>query len=151
MIGAGAPYTQIGRKTQLSADAIARHAKHLFKKPAAPITSREERIAVWLDRCESLFFSAGNCNDLRGQIAAVREALRVLELQSRRAGELSPDSQTNLQVVNIQAAQPRLSDEQMTKMCTRWLMEQGWTLLPPPALPSPQNASGMASEVPCGR
>jgi hypothetical protein len=131
MLGQGLSFADIGRKVSLAPEVISRHARHAFRAPTdAPASSREQQIALWQERAESLYLAATNRNDLRAQVATMQTALKMLEMDKRRGGELKPDAVTNVQV-NVSQQQPELPPTKLTEMCVRWLRSQGWKLEPP--------------------
>ena len=94
-IAAGRSLVEISRFSSTSPDSLSRHkAAHLKSTPVTVSDSsqqptRSERLQTYLQRCDELFLRAGAANDLRGQILSLREGLRALELDLRRAGELN--------------------------------------------------------------
>ena len=109
-LAAGKPIVEVAKFAGISADAVGRHRKHTQTRqtyvsavtsPDASPASRAEQVQIWLKRAEELYFRAGSAHDLRGQVAALREGLRALELDLKRAGELASAAHVLQSQVNI--------------------------------------------------
>jgi hypothetical protein len=112
-LNSGLGQNEVARVYQLPPDSVHRHARrHLARHIEARTPfNREEQIRRWLDRCEFLYEAAGKRRDVGRQLQTISTALRVLELDMRRSGELKGD--TNVQV-NVAVRQHReISDAEM--------------------------------------
>jgi hypothetical protein len=93
MLQLGSRLAEISAACGLSKFVISRHKRHTLSAPSSPTedssqTLREQQISVWLSRADDLYIAAGLQNDVRSQVAAIGQALKGLEFDARRRGEL---------------------------------------------------------------
>ena len=78
--------------TGTSVHAVTRHRRKCLGLSATGVPaenlSLEQKTAIWLERSESLWHSAGASLDTKSQAAAVASALRTLELSFRQREKL---------------------------------------------------------------